>query len=66
MAYAGGARARSFVPANAPHPHGVIAVNHIASALVRERVAELHREARSNRAINDVKTAAKPRLRRPE
>jgi hypothetical protein len=44
----------------------VIVVNHIASALVRERVAEFHREARVNRAINDVKSAASPRLRRAE
>lgn len=41
-------------------------MNHIASALVRERVAELHREARVNRVINDTKSAAKPRVRQPE
>jgi hypothetical protein len=36
-------------------------VNHIVSALARERVAELHREARVNRA---VKAGATPRARR--
>jgi hypothetical protein len=39
-------------------------VSHIASTLVRERVADLHRQARHNRLITDAKTAAKPRLRR--
>jgi hypothetical protein len=42
----------------------VIAMNHLARALVTERLAELHREARINRAINDVKPAAGPRSRR--
>ena len=41
-------------------------MNHIATALVRERIAELHQEARVNRAIHDSKSAAKPRVRQPE
>ena len=39
-------------------------MNHIASALARERTAELHREARVNRVIHDAKSAAGPRSRR--
>jgi hypothetical protein len=42
----------------------VIAVSQIATALVKERVAELHREARINRVIHDVKPAAGLRFRR--
>jgi hypothetical protein len=38
-------------------------VNHIASALVRERIAQLHREARINRVVIDEKSAARLRPR---
>jgi hypothetical protein len=39
-------------------------VNHIANALVDARVAELHREARVNRALHTLKPAAGARVRR--